>query len=150
MTTIQERHNQLTGHRLVAIDPGETCGVAVISPLYGDLLSFTMEQRACEDWFNNFARFNSFYLAIIEEYRVYPDKALTHSGKTIPTAECVGALKYIARSCGMMVVEQQASIKKPTAGMLAGRGIELIGTSRHAKDAELHLWHRVLRSEYNN
>jgi hypothetical protein len=84
---------------------------------------------------------------VIEEYRMYPDKVQMHSGKTIPTSENIGAFKYVARVHGIRVVEQPAGIKRPMAGVMNGRAVKALGDTRHAKDAELHMWYFCLGKE---
>jgi hypothetical protein len=84
---------------------------------------------------------------VIEEYRLFPDKVAMQTGKTIPTAENIGMFKWAAMQYDVRVQEQPASIKKPMAGLLNGRALKACGDSRHAKDAELHMWYFVLNKE---
>jgi hypothetical protein len=55
--------------------------------------------------------------------------------------------KWAAMQYDVRVQEQPASIKKPMAGLLNGRALKACGDSRHAKDAELHMWYFVLNKE---
>lgn len=84
---------------------------------------------------------------VVERFSLYADKALSQSGSTMKTAQMIGALKYIARLTDTDVVEQGADIKKPTRKQLKARGIELVATGPgdHAKDAETHLLHYLLK-----
>lgn len=146
----------------VAVDPGETCGMAVrskalpISPKYPSpedhLMVLTLDPDRAHDYFADFclraAKVGQRPTLIIEEYRIYPNKAMVHAGKTVPTAECIGAFKYIARRLKCDVIEQASSVKQTTAAMLRTRGVKLQGSTEHAKDAELHMWYPVLRSQY--
>lgn len=140
----------------LAIDPGETCGFAVVfdpvRPGVADLnnhyatgslpmlmfLDYLTDNPHLEDVIQQ---------VVVEEYRIFPDKAMMHSGKTVPTAECIGAIKHIARCYEWPLVEQAAGIKEPMAGLLGGRGFKSIGKNRHEKDAELHLWYHALRGQ---
>lgn len=146
----------------VAIDPGETVGMAVRSCFYelkpgqahaaDQLMPLSLEPDKALDWVAAWALRGKEVGAtphfIIEEYRIFPDKAMAHAGKTIPTAENIGAFKYLARRLRCRVTEQPASIKRTTAAMLRSRGVPLTGTTRHAKDAELHMWYPILRTLY--
>ena len=146
----------------VAVDPGETVGMAVRSralpigmkyPSPEDhLMVLTLDPDRAHDEFAQFclraSRAGVRPTLVIEEYRIYPDKAMVHAGKTVPTAECIGAFKYIARRMKCNVIEQASSVKQTTAAMLRTRGVVLQGKSEHAKDAELHMWYPVLRSKY--
>lgn len=49
---------------------------------------------------------------IIEEYRLYRQRALQQSGSKLLTVQAIGAIKASAASTGSKVVEQPASIKK--------------------------------------
>lgn len=135
--------------RTLAIDPGETCGYAVVHEP-GHIYAGSYPMLEFLSWVDNALWAHNLDRIVIEEYRIYPDKALAHSGKTVPTAECIGAVKWIARRYGVPVIEQQASIKQPTAGMLRHRGYQYHGKNRHAKDAELHLWHYAWRNSQHN
>jgi len=144
-------------------DPGETVGVSVVGTHGGKPVGdgerydsrwnpMTLEPERALDYFAQFClqaqRAGATPTLYIEEYRIYPEKLAMHSGKTIPTAENIGAFKYIARRMKCRVVEQPANIKVTTASILRARGIPLIGGSRHAKDAELHMWYPVLSRKY--
>lgn len=142
----------------LAIDPGETCGFAMTFDPENDWESGTLknfyaaQSLPMDKFLDNLD--NSHYLeqlrqVVIEEYRIYPDKAMMHSGKTLPTAECIGAIKWICTRHAWPWIEQQAAIKEPMAGLLRGRGFKAVGPDRHAKDAELHLWYHALHGREN-
>lgn len=81
---------------------------------------------------------------VIEEFLLYPDK--NQSWSPMLTSQLIGALKLIAHDEGVPVLEQGASIKKPTRRQLKARGIKQVEGSVHASDAQLHLWYRILRN----
>ena len=83
---------------------------------------------------------------VIEEFRLYPNKAAAQSWSPMRTSELIGALKWIAAQHDAQVVMQPASIKIPTRKQCAARGICYNGVdSIHAKDAWLHLQYFILR-----
>ncbi len=84
---------------------------------------------------------------VVEEFVLYEDKAREQSWSKLQTPQLIGALKVIAYFFRIPVVEQPAYIKKPTRAQMRGRGIRVSRGSIHAKDAELHLVHRLLRSQ---
>jgi len=84
---------------------------------------------------------------VLEEFRLYPDKAGAQAYSPMETAQMIGALKWIAKERGAQVVEQGAGIKKATRAQLGARGIKLVGTGSHARDAELHLVHFLLKEK---
>jgi hypothetical protein len=140
----------------IAIDPGETVGFcatfggettheeAYLGHHYG-VGSLPMWDLL--DYLGPFLRSEGIKQVVLEEYRVYPNQAMMHSGKTIPTAECIGAIKMLARQQQVPVLEQQAAIKKPIAGLLKGRGFKSLGSNQHEKDAECHMWYYALKDK---
>lgn len=137
----------------IAIDPGETCGVArtyeVPTPSGLDLkLYYGSLSRPLEEFlqgFNHMCLTERIDLVIVESYRIYPDKAMMHIGQPLVTAELIGAIKWIAGYQGIRVIEQPAGIKATTGALLKGRGFKAVGKDQHAKDAEVHLWYHALR-----
>lgn len=84
---------------------------------------------------------------VIESFRLYPDKAMKQAGSDMPTSRLIGAMEYIVQSAGVRLVMQPAAIKTPTLSVLRHRGITLVsrGNGDHAKDAETHGWHYLVR-----
>ena len=86
---------------------------------------------------------------VIEEWRLYPNKTKEMVGSDFPTAQLIGQMKYLIARADRPVVMQPAAIKKPTEALMKVRGIQheavRQGRGGHAKDAETHAWHYVLR-----
>lgn len=82
---------------------------------------------------------------VIEEFVLYPWAAVQQSWSPMLTAEMIGMLKWEARRTGATWSTQGANIKKPMAAQLRGRGIRRVGVGTHASDAELHLYHYLLK-----
>lgn len=99
---------------------------------------------------------------LLEEYRLYDKNYENQAWSPFKTVQLIGAIKWIAEDYGSLshpggtcpvhgdyvgvhVHEQGATIKTATRAQLAARGIRQLGSGTHARDAELHLWHRVLR-----
>lgn len=85
---------------------------------------------------------------VVEAFRLYPNRAKSQSWSPMETAQLIGVLKYLAGKASVPVVEQGADVQKPMAAQLEARGIELIQAGPHAKSAQLHLWHRLLKEGY--
>lgn len=84
---------------------------------------------------------------VIEKFQLYPGMAAKLAYSPMATAELIGKLMLIADlQNGVEVVMQSAMIKKPTAAQLAARKIKRVGKGSHARDAELHLYYRILRT----
>lgn len=82
---------------------------------------------------------------IIEEFVLYDREYANQTWSPMRTSQLIGALKLIAHMFRIPVIEQGAYIKKPTRAQMRRRGIKHLGKSIHARDAELHLWNRILR-----
>lgn len=85
---------------------------------------------------------------VIEEFRLYPNKAGAQSWSPMKTAEMIGALKWIAHITGTPVFMQGAAIKNVIRRQCKARGIKVrSGVSDHADDAVLHMWYHLLNQE---
>jgi 2-methylisocitrate lyase-like PEP mutase family enzyme len=84
---------------------------------------------------------------VIEKFVLYPDRAAQQAFSPMLTSELIGKLKFLAELNDVPVEMQGAMIKKPTAAQLAARGIKRVGVGSHARDAELHLYYRLLRTQ---
>lgn len=140
---------------LLAVDPGDAhVGFASWQRYRSGGHSFLAAHEALPDealqWVANLLRWTGKMPLwrrelVVEEFVLYPDKASALSWQRLLTSEMVGALKWIGREAGVPVVEQGANIQAPTAAQLSARGIPLIEAGPHAKSAQLHLWHRLLK-----
>lgn len=88
-------------------------------------------------------------VVVIESFRLYPDKAKMLVGSEMETSQLIGVLKYLARLHECELVMQPASIKVPTESLMRHRGVRHAAVTQrvggHAKDAETHLYHYVIR-----
>lgn len=82
---------------------------------------------------------------IIEEFVLYTREYSNQTWSDLPTVQLIGALKHIAHMFRIPVFMQGAAIKTPTRAQVKRRKIILRGPSIHARDAELHLYYRILR-----
>lgn len=82
---------------------------------------------------------------VVEEFILYPDKERTQAWSPLRTSRMIGALEWVARTRGAEFVEQGANVKKATAAQLQARGIDRKGVGPHARDAELHLVHYLVK-----
>jgi hypothetical protein len=84
---------------------------------------------------------------ILEEFVLYPEEYQNQVWSDMKTSQLIGALKLVAYWFRIPVVMQGAAIKTPTRHQCRARGIRLAGPSIHARDAELHLYNRILRRQ---
>lgn len=93
---------------------------------------------------------------VVESFRLYADEAKAQIGSEMQTAQCIGAIRYLvslqhrrADRIGTDRVElamQPASIQKATTAICKAKGVEFESHGNpHARSAELHGWHNVLR-----
>lgn len=139
---------------ICSIDPGPTCGWALATfggaPYAADFATPAQMFLLLEDWLAT-PPAPSLDLVLVEEYRIFPDKLQAHSGKTVPTAEIIGAIKYICAKNGVVCRELPAGVKRTTSAILKGRGLAPIkiahGTPEqreHPKDAQVLYWYYAM------
>lgn len=135
--------NKVAPHLVVAVDPGETTGIAILQEGNlvredfigtGDAVAGT---GAIWNWINKLVPGVPDFL-VIEEYRVYSWKARSHSWSNLHTARLIGGLDVIASWKGIEVVKQSAQQAK---GFCTDEKLKEWGfysTNRHARDAIRH------------
>ena len=124
-------------YRVLAIDPGETCGVAKLMLR----LDGKVQAEACtmQPW-ELFAEFNTgvaYYDAVvIEEFRLYPGMAGAQFNSTFPTVEAIGVLKYLSSMSMIPFYMQKAQAKKPARKLCEDAGLPMVertlGSGRRA------------------
>lgn len=134
--------------RVLGVDPGETTGYALC-----DYDSQTQEMTVVEwgEWHGmeeleqkiSAGLFTGVQAMAIEMYIVYPNRARTHIGDKLYTAQEIGRLKWIARQLGISrVKEQPASMAKQrwsdTRLRKHGFGAYLSSDLPHRTDALRH------------
>ncbi len=132
--------------RVVAIDPGSVhCGVAVF---LGERCYEAYEvdppelYRRLESWL----KMGTMDVLVVEEFRLYEDKAKVQIGSTMATCEVIGVIKYLVGRWGVEggveLALQGAGIKEGCQKILRAKGVVSLARSRraggHAFDAELH------------
>lgn len=129
----------------MAIDPGEVhCGVAIF------------EAGVCVE--TNEVRPSALYgmiermllnAVVIEEFRLYPDKAKVQGYSQLKTVEVIGVVRYLCERERIPLIEQGASIKKVAKAQMTARGVGNLAVTQksggHAADAVLHGWYYTNR-----
>lgn len=83
---------------------------------------------------------------VVERFILYEMDIKKQAWSKLQTSQLIGGIKVVARMFQIPVVEQDATIKKPTRAQLRARKIKQVGADIHARDAELHLYYRRLRT----
>ncbi len=92
---------------------------------------------------------------VMEEFRLYEDKAAVQTGSTMGTCECIGVVKYLLRRAGVEPVMQPANIQEGTAKILRAKRVvsfakknraQMAHGGNHAFSAELHGQYFIRRS----
>jgi len=94
---------------VLAFDPGETTGYAVLS---SDRETFVM--GSFEGWSLVRALMGSYLpdVVVVEQYKLYPYAARSQVWSSFPTVEVIGVIKYLAERHSIPVVEQSAADAK--------------------------------------
>lgn len=130
----------------LAIDPGDK-HVGWCHDLFRELEAGEWSNEASIAEIMRLLEENTVDEVVLEEFALYPWENHRQALSRMLTPQLIGQIKLVAGEHGVEVVEQQASIKKPTRAQLRGRGIKQIGKGPHAKDAELHYYYRKLRED---
>lgn len=152
--------------RLVSVDPGgEHVGVAVFgkSTRRGGWVCVwagEMTPVEFEDWLAEHSIHSGLDILVVEEWRLFADKAAAQTGSAMETSQLIGAIRFIHRSTKDIAVRwprpevelhfQSPAIKTPTRSMLRNRKIESVAkrlrAGGHALDAELHGYHHIVHT----
>ena len=131
------RHTAAFSGRVLAVDPGETCGWALF-----DKLELA---RAGQFPVNTLEAFDTFVtdmmpeVMVIENYRVYASRAAQHVGSEVATAQYIGILKFLGQMYQIPIALQMAHQAKGWVSDARLHQLGLYQTSRrHANDAIRH------------
>uniref|UniRef100_A0A6M3J3J4 Holliday junction resolvase RuvC n=1 Tax=viral metagenome TaxID=1070528 RepID=A0A6M3J3J4_9ZZZZ len=95
--------------KILAIDPGQTTGVLLMDTHTGSTLGAELRlwerldaliQRTKPD------------VIVYEAFRLYPHLAKAQIGKSFPTVQVIGVIKYLANQACIPTVEQTAAMRK--------------------------------------
>lgn len=140
----------------LALDPGDPHnGLALFDDEHPDgwrcVAAWELGNAECEDYLTKVANQTDLNLWVVEQFNLYPDKAMAQTGSIMGTPERIGVAKYLARQHGIELILQPAAIQEPTAGVLRSRGIRSMAkrtkAGPHALSAELHGWHYLIRPD---
>jgi hypothetical protein len=125
--------------KLLAIDPGEKyCGVALFTYDLNDILAVLTATWDPETLYRKLEHAVLLDRVVLERYVIYPWALKQHGFASVPTIEVIGVVKHLCKKTGLPITLQNASIKKQAEGMLRLGGLEVLGSTRHERDAYLH------------
>lgn len=144
-------------HYIIAVDPGDVhVGVAIFGreqEQWQCTEVFEMQPEEFEEWLTDvFQQARADIRAlVVESFGLFPDKAAQQAGSQMPTAQLIGAIKYIRRRLNyerqggiyVELVMQQPDIKKPAFAICRKSGYEFTADrlevpGQHVRDAEVH------------
>lgn len=147
---------------LVAVDPGGVhVGVATFEKRtagWACTWAGEMTPVLFEDWLTDKLAAGEIEALVVEEWKLFADKAAQQVGSHMETSQLIGSIKYICRkvapkwpSVQFSLVWQSPNIKIPTRSVLRARGVkstakQLKVSGDHASDAELHGYHYIMRT----
>ncbi|QXJ40724.1 putative endonuclease [Curtobacterium phage Parvaparticeps] len=154
------------GIRLLAVDPGgEHVGVACFQQnsdaTWECVWAGEYEPLEFEDWLSEAMVRGQIDILVVEEFRLFPDKAAQQTGSDMPTSRLIGAIQYIWRMTQHVEARwpatapefhfQPPSIKTPTRSLMRARSITSMSKFLkipldHAADAELHGYYHILNT----
>lgn len=139
-----ELHHEVTGDpqlRVLALDPGETTGVALFSGpnlLRVQQVSYPT-LHGCFSQLRQITLDESPNVVVMENYKIYNWKAKDHSWSELFTPRLIGALECLCEDIPVKLVKQMAQIGK---GFCTDDKLKLWGLyekgQRHSRDAMRH------------
>ena len=100
--------------RLVALDPGETCGLAFFN--CGELVSVEQVELSFKkhDWDPLIDRICELMpdVVVYEDYKIYPGKLGTHTLSGVPTLKVIGAIEFLCSHNKYKSISMMASTAK--------------------------------------
>lgn len=148
---------------MIAIDPGETCGVALFDgtrcwqalPMASDgclhfLEAMLQRQSHVDAMLRGIAPIRE---VVVERFRLYASKARQQTGSSFRTVEVIGVIKWLCHLADIPCILVPADIKNATAGNMRGRGIQSVAQGEnstvreHAKDAEQLGYYRLFETK---
>lgn len=140
----------------VSIDPGgsttgRTIGVVMWDESGLPLKMEQYNQDELDEFLQNLQEVkDTLKVIIVESYRVFSHKLEAHRNKKMLTSECIGRIKFAAKTLGVPVVEQPSTILS-TAEKWAGAKMPSNHARSHSVSAYLHGYfylhkHGVLRA----
>lgn len=132
-------------YTFLALDPGETTGVAVMSSDEVGKVTIYIDQWDTKDLGSSFTHLQQFLRAGFthvryEDYRVYADKTQAHTHASLHTAKLIGVIVAACTDAGVDSSEKMASFAKSfwTDDKLRMFDAYLPGM-KHGRDALRHL-----------
>lgn len=133
---------------IVAIDPGDShVGIATWISGHDQVECYEVDAADAVSEIGKLILRLGVTTLVIEAFTLYGPQAQAQTGSSMLTSQLIGALKHMAFQHGTPVVEQGASIKRPTFAQAKARGIRIKSKSQHARDAGAHAVYFVLRNE---
>lgn len=142
---VEELKESLKGRKILALDPGETTGVAILDNTTDDL-KISLSQVETKDVGQAFLKLQSLVRNVqpdhirAEEYRVYGWMADQHSWALLHTPQLIGAIKVLSVLQDIPLSFKLAQQAKAfwNDDNLKSCGLYSPGL-KHARDAERHL-----------
>lgn len=126
---------------LVAIDPGDTAGIAIFSaPTYQVEKLDQVGYSEFNDYMTNLAAEYDIKLFVIEEYIVFHKKAGAHAGSKLRVKEQIGAISLMAKLIGVPMERQMSKILN-IAQKQSGIKMPHTHSETHKFSAFLHGWY---------
>lgn len=103
--------------RILAIDPGHTCGIAKVRIVRGQLWEPIRENVACVSPGHVYTLLErpmpgEIDVVVCEEFRLYPWLATHQAFSDFRTVKVIGVIEYLCAINNIAYYEQQAKIKK--------------------------------------
>ena len=133
--------------RLIALDPGETVGLALFSFsefISSEQIKLDFKSRGWDPLINRIYQLEP-DMVVYEDYKIYPGLAKVHTLSGVPTLKVIGAIEFMCSHNKYQSISQMASTAK---GFCTDKKLKEWGfykkAHRHGNDAIRHGCHALL------
>lgn len=126
----------------LGIDPGEKNGIAAYDKDYGILWTLTVKEPDMGPFIQ---KCENLQLVIIEDFFLYPHKAMAQSYSDMPTSRVIGRVEEIARTKGFRLIKQPAKIKPIGYKWIGRKPLPKSNPLNHELDAHVHFMHWAIK-----
>ncbi len=131
--------------KYLAIDPGKSNGICGYDVKFYPLFMLTID---ADDITKFLTIFENVDKCIIEDYRVYPNKARQHIYSNLETPRVIGRVENWSEKAGVVLIKQLATIKTTGYKWINKKPPPKTDPSNHVMDAHVHFMYWAISKNH--
>jgi hypothetical protein len=129
--------------KYLGVDPGKANGVCGYNSQYFLAFMWTIQEDDILDFLNQFENVDT---CVIENYSLYPNKAMQQVYSDMVTSRVIGRFEGWAARKEVKLVKQPANIKKVGYAWIGQKQPSKSDPQNHVKDANVHFMYWAVKS----